>query len=75
MKKYKQLTVEQSYQIEVLIHARFNQTKIAAQLGFHRCSIGRELKRSIPKCGRVQENIVLQMPKGRPVNDISKNIN
>jgi IS30 family transposase len=44
MKKYKQLTVEQRYQIEVLIQARFNQTKIADHLGVHRCTIGRELK-------------------------------
>lgn len=51
MKKYKQLTVEQRYQIEVLIQAGFNQTKIADHLGVHRCTIGRELKRSIPKRG------------------------
>jgi IS30 family transposase len=31
--KNKQLTVEQSYQIEALLQAGFNQTKIAAQLG------------------------------------------
>ena len=52
MKKYKQLTVEQRYQIEVLIQAGFNQTKIANQLGVHRSTISRELKRSIPKRGR-----------------------
>ena len=52
MKKYKQLTVEQRYQIEALIQAGFNQTKIADQLGVHRSTIGRELKRSIPKRGR-----------------------
>jgi IS30 family transposase len=52
MKKYKQLTVEQRYQIEALIQAGFNQTKIANQLGVHRSTIGRELKRSIPKRGR-----------------------
>ena len=33
MKKFKQLTVEQRYQIEALLQAGFNQTKIAAQLG------------------------------------------
>ena len=52
MKKYKQLTVEQRYQIEALLQAGFNQTKIAAQLGVHRSTICRELKRSIPKRGR-----------------------
>jgi IS30 family transposase len=49
MKKYKQLTVEQRYQIEALLQAGFNQTKIAAQLGVDRSTICRELKRSIPK--------------------------
>jgi len=52
MKKYKQLTIEQRYQIEALLQAGFNQTKIAAQLGVHRSTIFRELKRSIPKRGR-----------------------
>ena len=52
MKKYKQLTVEQRYQIEALLQAGFNQTKIAAQLGVYRSTICRELKRSIPKRGR-----------------------
>lgn len=52
MKKYKQLTLEQRYQIEALLQAGFNQTKIASQLGFHRSTICRELKRSIPKRGR-----------------------
>lgn len=52
MKKYKQLTVEQRYQIEAFIQAGFNQTKIANQLGVHRSTICRELKRSIPKRGR-----------------------
>src|SRR5690606_41560668 len=52
MKKYKQLTVEQRYQIEVLIQTGFKQTMIANVLGVHRSTISRELKRSIPKCGR-----------------------
>ena len=52
MKKYKQLTVEQRYQIEALFQVGLNQTLIAAQLGFHRSTISRELKRSIPKRGR-----------------------
>ena len=52
MKKYKQLTVEQRYQIEVLIQTGFKQTMIANVLGVHRSTISRELKRSIPKRGR-----------------------
>lgn len=52
MKKYKQLTVEQRYQIEALIKAGFKQIQIAAQLKVHRSTISRELKRSIAKRGR-----------------------
>lgn len=52
MKKYKQLTVEQRYQIEALLQAGFNQIKIANHLGVHRSTICRELKRSIAKRGR-----------------------
>lgn len=42
MKKYKQLTVEQRYQIEVLIQTGFKQTMIANVLGVHRSTISRE---------------------------------
>ena len=52
MKKYKQLTVEQRYQIEALIQGGFNQSMIAKQLEVHRSTISRELARSIPKRGR-----------------------
>ena len=52
IKKYKQLTVEQRYQIGALLQAGFNQTKIADQVNVHRSTIGGELKRSIPNRGR-----------------------
>ena len=52
MKKYKQLTVEQRYQIEALTQAGLNQTMISNQLGVHRSTISRELKRSTALRGR-----------------------
>lgn len=52
MKKYKQLTVEQRYQIEALLQAGLSQTDIGNQLGVHRSTISRELNRSVPKRGR-----------------------
>lgn len=52
MKNYKQLTVEQRYQIEALLQAGLTQTNISKQLGVHKSTVSRELKRSIPKRGR-----------------------
>jgi len=52
MKNYKQLTLVQRYQIEALLQAGLSQTLIAEQLGFHRSTISRELKRSIALRGR-----------------------
>jgi IS30 family transposase len=52
MKNYKQLTLEQRYKIEVLLQAGFTQTAIATQLGVHRCTISRELRRSIALRGQ-----------------------
>jgi IS30 family transposase len=52
MKNYKQLTLAQRYQIEALLQSGMSQILIANQLGFHRSSISRELKRSIALRGR-----------------------
>lgn len=52
MKKYKQLTLAQRYKIEALLQAGISQTKIADQLGVHRSTICRELKRGIASRGR-----------------------
>ena len=46
MKHYKQLDQEQRYQISGLKKAGLNQTKIAAELGVHKGTISRELKRN-----------------------------
>lgn len=51
-KNYTQLSLVQRYQIEALIKAGLNQKEIACQLGFHPCTISRELKRNIAKRGR-----------------------
>ncbi len=58
MKKYKQLTIEQRYQIEALLQAGLSQTKIANQLGYHRSTISRELKRGIALRGRTASKYV-----------------
>ena len=52
MKKYKQLTLIQRYQIEALLQAGFSQTMIANQIGVHRSTICRELQRSVALRGR-----------------------
>lgn len=51
-KKYNQLTLEQRYKIEALINAGLSQTSIANQIGVHKSTICRELKRNIPKRGQ-----------------------
>jgi IS30 family transposase len=52
MQKFKHLSLAQRYQIEVLLQTGFTQTEIANQIGVHRSTICRELKRSIPKRGK-----------------------
>jgi IS30 family transposase len=45
--KYKHLTPEQRYQIDAYKRSGWTQTKIAAELGVHKTTIGRELKRNV----------------------------
>ncbi len=42
---YRQLTLQQRYQIQALLAADLSQAEIARQLGCHRCTISRELAR------------------------------
>lgn len=42
---YQQLTPEQRYQIYALQKAHFNQTEIAAELGVHKATVSREVRR------------------------------
>lgn len=58
MKKYKQLTLGQRYQIESLLQAGLTQSAIAKQLEVHRSTISRELKRNTPKRGRTAFNYI-----------------
>lgn len=58
MKKYKQLTLAQRYQIEALLQGGFTQIKIANQLKVNRSTICRELKRSIALRGRTSGEYV-----------------
>ena len=52
MKNYKQLCLFQRYQIQTLFDLGLSQIKIAQQIGVHRSTICRELKRNIPQRGR-----------------------
>ena len=47
MRKYKQITKEQRFQIDALLKQRISKSKIAEQLGVDRCTIGREVKRNL----------------------------
>ena len=51
MKTYKQLTLEQRYQISPLLKLGFSQTAIAKELGVDKSTIGRELRRNRSKRG------------------------
>jgi len=46
MKKYKQITLEQRYEISGYSQAGFNESQIAKLLGFHKSTINRELNRN-----------------------------
>jgi IS30 family transposase len=42
---YTQLTQEQRYQIYALHKAQFNQTQIATEIGVHKATVSREVRR------------------------------
>jgi IS30 family transposase len=46
MKKYKQLTHKERYQIYALIKEGYNYTKIAKNIGVDKSTISREIKRN-----------------------------
>lgn len=52
MKKYKQLNLEQRYQIGALLGAGKNKSEIANIVGVHKSTISRELKRNIGTRGQ-----------------------
>ena len=47
MRKPKQITLEQRYQIYISCKAGHNQTQIARNLGVHKSTISRELHRNL----------------------------
>jgi len=51
MKKYKQLTLEQRYQIYALMKAGINLVQIAGNIGAHKSTISRELRRNVSQRG------------------------
>lgn len=51
-KNYKQLSLEQRYQIEALLKGGHSQKSIASILGVHPSTISRELKRNVGQRGR-----------------------
>ena len=51
MRKPKQLTLVQRYQIAILLKTGHNQTRIAEHLGVHKSTISRELRRNRGKRG------------------------
>lgn len=64
-KKYFQLTPDQRYQIAALFKAGHSNGFIAAQLGVHRCTIGRELKRNSTSKQRYNPSLAQQFVKDR----------
>ena len=58
MKKYKQLTLSQRYQIQNFLQVGFTQTQIAFELGVNKSTISRELKRNIPSRGQTARRYI-----------------
>lgn len=65
MKHYKQLTLSQRYQIQSFLQVGLSQIKIAQQLGVHRSTISRELKRNIPTRGQTAYTYVTEHTHGK----------
>lgn len=65
MKKYRQLGLAQRYQIQVLLEAGLPQKKIADQIGVHKSTVGRELKRNMPRRGRTAGHYIGEHAQGR----------
>ena len=65
MKDYKQLCLEQRYQIQSLLDTGLSQTKIADYIGVNRSTISRELKRNIPKRGQTARRYIGEHAQGK----------
>ena len=72
--KYKHLTPEQRYQIAAYKRSGWTPTKIAAELGVHKTTIGRELKRNVSLRGyrpRKAEELAQERRRGKAQTRIS----
>ena len=69
--KFKQLSLEQRYQINALLKAKLNQTEIPTILQVHKSTISRELKRNIPQRGRGAKEYELENVTGNSINKIN----
>ncbi|MCX7744966.1 MAG: IS30 family transposase, partial [Flavobacteriales bacterium] len=64
-KKYKQLSLEQRYQIQALLQAGMKQKQIARQLGVHPSTISRELRRNVARRGQTAGQYVARIADKR----------
>jgi IS30 family transposase len=63
---YRQITSEERYILATLRKQGFNQSEIARELGRHRCTISRELKRNSARFdGRYRANKAIERTAGR----------
>ena len=58
MKKYKQLTLSQRYQIQNFLQVGLTQTQIAFELGVNKSTISRELTGNIPGRGQTTSKYI-----------------
>jgi IS30 family transposase len=65
MKNYKQLCLKQRYQIQSLFDLGLSQVEIAEQIGVHKSTISRELKRNIPKRGQTAGRYIGDHAQGK----------
>ena len=65
MKKYKQLSLSQRYQIESLRKTGLSQIQIASTVGVHKSTICRELKRNTPTRGRTAGQYIGEHAQGK----------
>lgn len=75
MKNYKHLTLEQRYQIYAFKKSGWTNTKIGKELGIHKSSVGRELKRNVSKRGyrpKYADKLAVRRQKEKVVTKISE---
>lgn len=68
MKKYKQLTIHQRYQIEALLETEISKSEIAKIIGVNPCTVYRELSRNIAKRGRTAGSYIATNAQRRADN-------